>query len=228
MWGGRWSLVQNPGSSGPEVDESELAESVARQWLARYGVVSRDWWRRERPAVGWREIYHELKRLEFRGEVQRGYFVSGLAGAQFALPDAVEMLRAPVPDSPSQPVVIATSDPANVYSLTLQGVDVDPMTRPRGTGALLVTVDGVVVVSTEGRGRRITIRVDAEPETIRVAIATLVAHLTAVRGASGRKPDVVTETINGEPAGTSEGAGVLLDAWFRREGLALRYYASIS
>ena len=45
---------------------------------------------------------------------------------------------------------------------------------------------------------------------------------------TGRKPDVVTETINGEPAGTSESAKVLLDAGFRREGLALRYYASIS
>ena len=84
--------------SAPSADEQALAERVARQWLARYGIVSRDWWRRERPAVGWREIYHELKRLEFRGEVQRGYFVAGLAGAQFALPEAVEMLRAPVPD----------------------------------------------------------------------------------------------------------------------------------
>ena len=122
---------------------------------------------------------------------------------------------------------MTTSDPANVYSLALQGVDVEPIARPRGSGALLVTVDGVVVLSTEGRGRRITIRADAEPAAIRAAVATLVSHLTAGR-APGRQPDVVIETIDGEPAGTSEGARVLLDAGFRREGRSLRYYASIS
>ncbi|HEX6629576.1 MAG TPA: hypothetical protein VF048_00710, partial [Gemmatimonadaceae bacterium] len=109
-WGGRWSLVHTPGMLGPQVEEAELAEQVARQWLARYGIVSRDWWRRERPAVGWRAIYHELKRLEFRGEVRRGYFVAGLAGAQFALPDAVELLRAPAAED--EPVIVlAASDP---------------------------------------------------------------------------------------------------------------------
>src|SRR5215218_8219016 len=118
-WGGRWSLVHTLGTLGAETDEQALAERVARQWLARYGIVSRDWWRRERPAIGWREIYHELKRLEFRGEVQRGYFVAGLGGAQFALPEAVEMLRAPAPVDADETVVMSTSDPANVYALPL-------------------------------------------------------------------------------------------------------------
>ena len=123
-WGGRWSLVHTPGTLGPERDEQELAEQIARKWLERYGIVSRDWWRKERPAVGWREIYHELKRLEFRGEVQRGYFVAGLAGAQFALPEAVEMLRASEEEAV---VVMPTSDPANVYAL--------PLAPGRGSGS---------------------------------------------------------------------------------------------
>jgi ATP-dependent Lhr-like helicase len=227
-WGGRWSLVYTPGSSGPEsADEHELAEAVARQWLARYGVVSRDWWRRERPAVSWSEIYRELKRMEFRGEVQRGYFVAGLAGAQFALPDAVDMLRAPSSsDSREEPVVMASSDPANVYALSLPGVEIDSIARPRGSGALLVTVAGIVVLSTEGRGRRITIRPGVEPAVINAAISALVAHVSSARG-TGRGHDVVVESINGEPAGVSAWAQLLRDAGFKSEGRSLRYYARL-
>jgi ATP-dependent Lhr-like helicase len=228
-WGGRWSLVHTPGSLGPEPDDpQELAEAVARQWLSRYGVVSRDWWRRERPAVSWRDIYHELKRLEFRGEVQRGYFVAGLAGAQFALPDAVEMLRAAPPSGTAEePVVIAMSDPANVYTLPLQGVEIEALARPRGTGAYLVTVAGIVVVAAEGRGRRISVRPEVTPGDVGKAFAALAARLTTNRS-PGRREDIVVESIDGEPAGSSPWAQPLLDAGFRREGLLLRYYASIA
>ena len=64
-------------------------------------------WRRERPAIAWRAIYRELKRLEFRGEVRRGYFVRGLSGAQFALPEAVEMLRDVASSEDATPVVMS-------------------------------------------------------------------------------------------------------------------------
>ena len=226
-WGGRWSLVHTPGSSGLQSsDDQELAEAVARQWLARYGVVSRDWWRREHPAVSWREIYHELKRMEFRGDVQRGYFVAGLAGAQFALPEALEMLRAPQSDAPDEPVVIATSDPANVFSLNLESVSTEAISRPRGSGAYLVTTGGIVVLSIEGRGRRINVRHDVEPSTLQAGITALVAHLTSSQSAA-RRHDVIVETIDGENAGSSAHAQLLLDAGFRREGRALRYYAAI-
>ncbi|HEY8310922.1 MAG TPA: helicase-related protein, partial [Gemmatimonadaceae bacterium] len=123
-WTGRWSLVHKAGVLGPLIDDEDRATAIARQWLDRYGVVSRDWWRRERPPVSWRAIYHELKRLEFRGEVRRGYFVRGLAGAQFALPDAVERLRETAgSDAHEAPfVVIATNDPSNPYTLNLDGI----------------------------------------------------------------------------------------------------------
>jgi ATP-dependent Lhr-like helicase len=184
-WTGRWSLVQRRGTLGPDLPEEEKAERIARQWLARYGIVSRDWWRRERPPVSWRSIYRELKRLEFRGEVRRGYFVRGLGGAQFALPDAVEWLRAVASDD--QPavgfVVMAASDPANVYNLPLELVDRDPLSKPRGSGALLVMRGGRVAIAVEGRGRRFTVAEWLSPEEIAEAKKALLEHLRGERSA---------------------------------------------
>jgi ATP-dependent Lhr-like helicase len=222
-WGGRWSLVHTPGTRGPEVDPSALAEQIARQWLKRYGVVSREWWKRERPAVSWREIYQELKRLEFRGEVRRGYFVAGLTGAQFALPEAVEMLRAPAMDE-AEPIVMAVSDPANVYALPVApGVEVDPLARPRGAGALLVTIAGRVVVVAEGRGTKLRVRADATPTEVSSAARALAERLVA-RQRRGRRRDVVVETVDGERAVGSRWVSALREAGFKGMGTGLRYY----
>jgi ATP-dependent Lhr-like helicase len=226
-WGGRWSLVHTLGTLGAERDEQELAARIARQWLARYGIVSRDWWRRERPAVGWREIYHELKRLEFRGEVQRGYFVAGLAGAQFALPEAVELLRAPVAGAADDVVVMSTSDPANVYALPLApGAEADPLARPRGAGALLVTRAGRIILTAEGRGTKLRVREGASSDDVREAARALAIRLSQRQG-SGRRRDVVVETIDGERAAGSRHATALRDAGFKGMGTGLRWYAGI-
>lgn len=184
-WTGRWSLVRRRGTLGPELPEEERAERIARQWLARYGIVSRDWWRRERPPVPWRSIYRELKRLEFRGEARRGYFVKGLGGAQFALPDAVEWLRTVASDDSSTAsfVVMAASDPANVYSLQLELEDRDPLSRPRGSGALLVMRGGRVAIAVEGRGRRFTVADWLSPEEAGAAKRALLEHLRGDRSA---------------------------------------------
>jgi ATP-dependent Lhr-like helicase len=183
-WTGRWSLLRRTVTLGPELPEEERAERVARQWLARYGVVSRDWWRRERPPVSWRAIYRELKRLEFRGEVRRGYFVKGLGGAQFALPDAVEWLRAvALEESQTGYVVMAASDPANVYNLQLELVDRDPLSRPRGSGALLVMRGGKVAIAVEGRGKRYTVADWMTPEETAIAKQVLIEHLRGEKGA---------------------------------------------
>ena len=223
-WGGRWSLVHTAGTLGPAADEQELAERIARQWLARYGIVSRDWWRRERPAVGWREIYHELKRLEYRGDVRRGYFVAGLAGAQFALPEAVEMLRA-LPAGEEPVVVFAASDPANPYGLPLAaGTTTDPLARPRGAGALLVTRGGRIVLVAEGRGARLRVADGAAPDEVRDAAKALAVRLVQ-RQRRGRTRDLTVDTVNGERAASSRWAQALRDAGFRGMGTGLRYYS---
>jgi ATP-dependent Lhr-like helicase len=227
-WGGRWSLVHLPSTLGPQEDEQELAERIARQWLTRYGIVSRDWWRREKPPVGWRSIYQELKRLEFRGEVRRGYFVAGLAGAQFALPEAVEMLRTPTENAEQEAVIVfAASDPSNVYTLPLaEGTEVDQLARPRGAGALLATRGGKIILVVEGRGSRLRVRESVTSADVRDAARALAARLLS-RQRMARRRDLVVETIDGERAAASRWAEALLEAGFRSMGTGLRYYAEV-
>ena len=222
VWPGRWSLVTSPrvlGGGAPN-DESSLAEAVARQWLDRYGVVAREIWRRERPMIPWRSIYRELKRLEFRGDVRRGYFVRGLSGAQFALPEAVEALRADDgADGDDEAVVVAAADPANVFSLPIPGDPArDPFVRPRSSSALLVAIGGRVVLIAERRGSRVVVRPEADEAIVARAAEALIRHLS-----SRLRRDLVLETIDGQPAAASPQATAFEKAGFRRGRTDLRY-----
>jgi ATP-dependent Lhr-like helicase len=96
---GRWTLLP---TAAPTMDAEELAETVAWQLLLRWGVVFRDVYLKERLAVPWREILWALRRLEARGLVRGGHFVTGVTGEQFAEETTVPRLRAsrrqPAPD----------------------------------------------------------------------------------------------------------------------------------
>lgn len=222
-WGGRWALVHTPGTLGIHDDVTQRAEQIARAWLARYGIVSRDWYVLERPPISWRDIYHELKRLEFRGDVQRGYFVAGLAGAQFALPEAVELLRAPVDEATEPVVVLSAADPANVYALKVHGgASIDPLGRPRGVGALLFTRAGRIVMTAESKGARLRLSADAAESDVCDAASALIAHYAPAPGTMRRK-DVIVETIDGEKATRSKWAPVMRDAGMTGRAGTLRF-----
>jgi ATP-dependent Lhr-like helicase len=123
--------------------------------------------------------------MEFRGEARRGYFVRGLSGAQFATPTALDMLRAIAgEDEAGKPLVIlAASDPANVYNMPMDLADRDPLSRPRGAGALLVTRAGKVVLSIEGRGRRVVTGDGVASEEIIRAKELAATHLRGEKSA---------------------------------------------
>jgi ATP-dependent Lhr-like helicase len=223
VWQGRWTLLRTPGVLGAPLGEEERAELVARQWLDRYGIVSRDWWRREKPAVAWRSIYYELRKLELRGEVRRGYFVRGLAGAQFALPDAVEQLRAAASDPAAPLVVVRASDPSNPYTLatdTARAIH----ERPRGRDALLVMRGGRVLLSSEARGKRISIAPEIPDNELSSALRALLRVLQESERATR---DLVVETIDGATAVTNARAPAFAAAGFRATPGGLRYYASL-
>src|SRR5262249_20728391 len=88
---GRWALLRPPRTPPPA---EALVEAAAWRLLRRYGVVVRELLAREALVPPWRTMLGVYRRLEARGEIRGGRFVAGLVGEQFALPEAVEALRA--------------------------------------------------------------------------------------------------------------------------------------
>ncbi len=136
---GRWSLL--PAANAAAMD----AEASARQLLQRYGVVFRDLVQRESSLPPWRDLLVALRRLEARGEIRGGRFVSGFVGEQFALPEALEELRAVRNPAPSPCVVrVAATDPLNLVGILTPGSRV-----PAVVGNAVLFVDGHAVASVE-------------------------------------------------------------------------------
>ncbi len=122
---GRWSLWQVESEA---ISRDARDDAMARQLLRRYGVVFRDLLARERRAPAWRVLLEIYRRWEARGEVRGGRFVAGFVGEQFALPEAVEALRA-VRRSPEETdvIVISAADPLNQVGILLPGARVSPV-----------------------------------------------------------------------------------------------------
>jgi ATP-dependent Lhr-like helicase len=165
---GRWSLLCDPGNSPgiPAVDAATVgrptaaaAQSVAiaaakrhesaldahaRILLCRYGVLFRELLARESNAPKWRDLVPILRRLEARGEIRGGRFVSGAFGEQYCLPEAVDSLRAARKRSTShpdeQPITVAAADPLNLAGILVPGERV-----PAVPGRELRFLNGAVV-----------------------------------------------------------------------------------
>jgi ATP-dependent Lhr-like helicase len=143
---GRWSVVPDPDT---EMDRHDLAEAVAEQLLTRWGVLFRDLAVHDGLHIPWREVQWALRRLEDRGLVRGGRFVSGFSGEQYALPEAVEQLtRVRRQPRTQQRVTVSATDPLNLVGLVVPG-DRVPALRTNQ----VVYVDGLPTeASAEARG----------------------------------------------------------------------------
>jgi ATP-dependent Lhr-like helicase len=122
---GRWSLLR--GDETAQISKDQAIEAFARQLLRRYGVVVRELLARESYAPSWRELVLVYQRLEARGEIRGGRFVAGLVGQQFALPQAVEALRA-VRRKPNEmdSAIVTAADSLNLVGILLPGSRLSP------------------------------------------------------------------------------------------------------
>ncbi len=133
---GRWSLLRTEAA-----DRDPSVESCCWMLLRRYGVVFRDLLARETNLPRWRELQIGYRRLEDRGEVRGGRFVDGFLGEQFALPVAVDSLRAYrnlVPQPNAERIVIAAADPLNLVGIVVPGERI-----PAISGKTVAFRDGV-------------------------------------------------------------------------------------
>ena len=123
---GRWSLWRERTNAVP-VETEKVLERRAWQLLRRYGVMFRDLLARESCAPSWRSLLAVYRRLEARGEIRGGRFVNGFVGEQFALPEAVERLRAERRSKDTlEPVVISCADPLNLVGILTPGGRISP------------------------------------------------------------------------------------------------------
>ena len=230
---GRWSLTSSifgeavapAGLRGPKspaqddstdaaqaIDPRERRRALAELLLERYGVLTREQVLAEGIPGGFASVYGALGELETLGVCRRGYFVEGLGGAQFALPGAVERLRAGRSTEESRASVLAAVDPAQPLGAALPWPRrEDRKRRPaRVAGAYIVFVDAQPVLYLERGGRGI-LRLDPNEPPLRLALRALA---DAVR--SGRVDAIALERVDGEPAIGSSLEPALVELGFRQ------------
>ncbi len=223
---GRWSLTQ--AAFGGELDASDAPErrrTIAELLLERYGIVTREQVLAEGIKGGFAMLYDTFARLETLGICRRGYFIEGMGGAQFALPGAVERLRAAplrAGDGGGRDsvLVLAAADPAQPYGAALpwpkrEGSERRP-SRVAGAYVVMVDQEPALYVERGGRGLITLAEPHGQPlvpgrtDPVEVALGALA---DAVR--TGRVGKLALERIDGEPAISSAFVRALTELGFQ-------------
>jgi ATP-dependent Lhr-like helicase len=177
---GRWALIR-PASPTDEVRPREAIEHAARSLLWRYGVVCRRALEREQPGPSWRELLGCFRTWEARGEIRGGRFVDGLGGEQFALDEALPVLRRVRRDADAgEWLVLAAADPLNLAGILTPGGRVAAVAGHR------VVYRGGVPVASVAAGQ-IHWLVELGPQEQAVARRLIESAASAARPAAARR-----------------------------------------
>jgi ATP-dependent Lhr-like helicase len=210
---GRWSLVERLAA---EPSPTERAHALAMQLLDRHGVLTREATLAEDVPGGFAAVYPVLRAMEASGTVRRGYFVAGLGAAQFALPGAIDRLRAvrdPAPDA--EILTLSAADPAQPFGAMLPWPE--SAGRPsRTAGAFVLIHQGEPVAFLERGGKTLTTFGGAEPGVWADALAALVKD--------GRVRRIELRTVDAVPVWEHPALEALRAAGFAEDyrGVTLR------
>jgi ATP-dependent helicase Lhr and Lhr-like helicase len=197
---GRWSLLQRCHPSGATATAGAEAppantELLAKTLLRRYGIVFKRLLARETGTPPWRELLMVYRRLEARGEIRGGRFVTGMSGEQFALPDAVGQMRAIRRLEPAgQLIALSAADPLNLTGIVTPGERVPGITRNR-----ILYRDGVPVVALEaGEAKPIGSEEPPSPEMMQAIVRKSLSPALRARLAMSGHP-VTPASLNRRP-----------------------------
>jgi ATP-dependent helicase Lhr and Lhr-like helicase len=224
---GRWSLVGDVAAAVPAGERTQRLHAVTLALLDRYGIVTREAVIAEGLEGSFSAVYPILGALEEAGRIRRGYFVEGLGAAQFALPGAIDRLRA-VRDGAAaarerRVYLLAAADPANPYGAAIawpRRGDDDRRPFQRAAGAYVALIDGEAALYVDRGGSSIqTMPAFDDPEIAAAAVPALRALLV-----DGRVRELVVSRVDGLPVAESPYRAALLAAGFvpGYRGLVLR------
>jgi ATP-dependent Lhr-like helicase len=218
---GRWSLVPSA-----TANDTQRANALAQQLLARYGVVTREAPALENIFGGFSAVYPILRAMEDAGRIRRGYFVAGLGATQFAGPGAIDLLRS-MRDEPEKPetVMLAATDPANPYGAIVKWPE-STFTMSRSVGAHVILVNGLMACYVS-RGEKQLLLFLPDDEPLRSLVGREVARQLASLVHDGMRRALLIAEINDEPASRSPLAPYLVEQGFAATGLGYQLRAAV-
>jgi len=157
---GRWFLTSSFAVCGKILDQEGRALMQARMLLQRYGILVKEWYRMENGLLPWYDIFQVLKLLEWQGEIVRGYFFEGFSGIQFALPEAVELLKKVGQESTiPEAFFVSTIDPAlplgGNTSWNIQNKKGEALPIIRSASNHLLILENIPVIYSENFAKRL-------------------------------------------------------------------------
>jgi ATP-dependent Lhr-like helicase len=219
---GRWWLVES--LMDPARTPTAWSAAICRQLLARHGVLTREAITAEGIPGGFASVLDTLRALDERGRVHRGYFVAGLGGMQFALPAALDLLRARR-DEPEAPevVTLAATDPASLYGSVIAwppaATDADGARTGRGptrsVGAYVILVDGTLAAYVGRRDRPVFVNWPADLRSQQRIGRAVAGELMRLARSGGDEPrGMLLAEINGTRTADHPLAPYLREAGF--------------
>jgi len=159
---GRWFLTKSFAVVGKTLTQEERAEKQVRLLLNRYGILVKQWYRHESGLLPWYNLFKVLKKLEWQGEIRRGYFVDGLSGLQFASTGAIDLLdkiQNKVSTQKKEYILLSTIDPAlpfgGVIPWNLKSQDGNEIQVTRLNLNHIIFENGIPVIYLENFGNRL-------------------------------------------------------------------------